>query len=714
MQLLRGLILAWLAVSTARAQFEFPGAKLFGSKRHTKARLVLSHEAAKPGDTVVAGVELTMDAEWHTYWRNPGLGIETKIKWTLPPGISADEIQWPVPITFTTAGTVQYGYKDRVVLLVPLHVANSATNGPMELSAAVSWLQCDPNTCVPASENVSATLAIGAEPKVNANETNLFAEAQQRLPSKKLPGTASAQWDEPGTPTNRAFVIEWNTSAVEPDFFPYTNALAEISTKTTLLANSGTNVVLRKAAKPFKKGWPNEVAGLLVRKEGDALAGYEVTLPIREISLNNRAMAGRATSIWWVFLIYAFVGGLILNIMPCVLPVIALKVLGFVSQSREHPRRVRQLGVLYTLGVLASFLVLAGIVIAVQATGRRAGWGMQFGNPQFIVVLTVIVTLVALNLFGLFEVTLSGRAMGAAGEAASKHGTAGAFMNGVLATALATPCTAPLLGTALGFAFTQPAAMIVLFFLTIGFGLALPYLLLSFKPGWLKFLPKPGAWMERFKVAMGFPMLATAVWLFSLTITHYGKRVWWLGAFLVIVAMAAWIFGEFVQRGRSRRGLSLVIAIGLLTGGYAFAVENQLRWREPLVGGASEAETFQEKKDGLVWHRWSAANVAKFRAEGRPILVDFTADWCVTCNTIVKPALESASVRAKVKEINAVALLADNTTFPPEISAELQRFGRAGVPMVLVYPRDASKPAMVLPEALTAGMVVKALDEAAK
>jgi len=713
MRMLRALLILWLTASAVPAQLDFPGAKKFG-KKPVRARLVLSYETAKPGDTIVAGVELTMDAEWHTYWRNPGLGIETKIKWTLPPGISADEIQWPVPITFTTAGTVQYGYKDRVVLLVPLHVANSAATGPTELSAAVSWLQCDPTTCVPASENVRATLTIGNQSKANTDETNLFAQAQQRLPSNKLPGSATAKWDEPGGVTNRAFVVEWNTSATEPDFFPYTNALAEISTKTSVLANSGSNVVLRKTAKAFESTWPKEVAGLLVRKEGDSLAGYEVTLPIHEIAMGNKAMAGGATSIWWVFLIYAFAGGLILNIMPCVLPVIALKILGFVSQSREHPRRVRQLGVLYTFGVLASFLVLAGIVIAVQATGKTAGWGMQFGNPEFIVVLTVIVTLVALNLFGLFEVTLSGRAMGAAGEAASRHGSAGAFMNGVLATALATPCTAPLLGTALGFAFTQSAAMIVLFFLTIGFGLALPYLLLSFKPAWLKFLPKPGAWMERFKIAMGFPMLATAVWLFSLTITHYGKRVWWLGAFLVVVAMAAWIFGEFVQRGRTRRGLSLVIALGLLVGGYAFAVENKLRWREPVVEGASEAETFQERKDGLVWRRWSAANVAKFRAEGRPILVDFTADWCVTCNTIVKPALESASVRAKMKEINAVALLADNTTFPPEISAELQKFGRAGVPMVLVYPRDASKPAVVLPEALTAGMVVKALEDAVK
>src|SRR5439155_16189439 len=213
--------------------------------------------------------------------------------------------------------------------------------------------------------------------------------------------------------------------------------------------------------------------------------------------------------------------------------------------------------------------VLAGLVIGVKAAGHRAGWGMQFGNPQFLIILTVLVTLVGLNLFGLFEINLSGRVLGAAGTLASKHGAAGAFFNGVLATILATPCTAPFLGVALGFAFAaQSAAIIVLMFLTVGLGLALPYVLLSWHPAWLKFLPKPGAWMEKFKIAMGFPMLATAFWLFSLLPIHYGLRAWWLGIFLIIIALAAWVFGEFGQRGRSRRGMAMVVALAFLITGY--------------------------------------------------------------------------------------------------------------------------------------------------
>jgi thiol:disulfide interchange protein len=442
--------------------------------------------------------------------------------------------------------------------------------------------------------------------------------------------------------------------------------------------------------------------------------GYEVTLQLGDTDSGNSTSAfiGESKSIWG-WLAYAFLGGLILNIMPCVLPVIALKILGFVNQSREAPQRVRTLGLLYTLGVIASFLILAGIVIGVKAAGQKAGWGMQFSNPQFIVILTVIVTLVALNLFGVFDVTLSGRAVTAASDAASRHGSGGAFMNGVLATVLATPCTAPFLGAALGFAFAQPSHIIVLFFVTIGLGLALPYLILSWNPKWLKFLPRPGAWMERFKVAMGFPMLATAIWLFSLTSDFYRDRVLWLGLFLIVVACAAWIFGEFVQRGSKGRGVAIALVLLLLAGGYAYAIEHRLRWRSPVEDTAGD-DTIQESPDGIVWHRWSLPAVAKARAEGRPVFVDFTAKWCLTCQLNKNSSIEIASVRKKLKEINAVALLADHTKKPPAISAELEKFGRAGVPMVLVYPKDATKPPIVLPEILTPGIVLTALDNAAK
>src|SRR5262245_15291635 len=255
---------------------------------------------------------------------------------------------------------------------------------------------------------------------------------------------------------------------------------------------------------------------------------------------------------------------------------------------------------------------------------------MQFGNPQFVVVLTILVTLVSLNLFGLFEVTPSGRLTSAAGALASKHGASGAFFNGVLATILATPCTAPFLSIALGFAFAQPAPMIVLVFLTIGAGLAFPYVLLSWNPAWLKFLPKPGAWMERFKIAMGFPMLATALWLMSLLQVHYGEKAWWVGIFLVFVGVAEWIYGQFVQRVSSRRGLApvLVAIVSLL--GYGLVLENRLHLRSPQA--SPSAGMAENEPGGVPWKPWSPQAVAAARAEGRPVLVDFTAKWCLTCN----------------------------------------------------------------------------------
>jgi thiol:disulfide interchange protein len=315
-----------------------------------------------------------------------------------------------------------------------------------------------------------------------------------------------------------------------------------------------------------------------------------------------------------------------------------------------------------------------------------------------------------LNLFGLFEVNLSGRVMGAAGSLASRHGAAGAFFDGVLATILATPCTAPFLAPALGFAFSQPAPVILLIFISIGIGLSLPYVLLSWHPAWLKFLPKPGPWMEKFKVAMGFPMLATAFWLFQLMISHYGQRAWWMGIFLITIALAAWIFGEFVQRGTKHRGLASTVAVVVLLAGYIGILEAMLHWRAVEEPQVVAAKAFHAPK-GIDWQPWSSEAVNKARSEGRPVLVDFTAEWCLTCNTIVKPALESAAVRQKIQEINATALLADYTRVPPVITDELKKFGRVGVPLVLVYPKDSAQPPMVY-DVVTSGTLIEALNKA--
>jgi len=689
---------------------------------HTQARLVLSADGARPGDTVMAGVHLRMDPHWHTYWKNPGAsGSATTIEWQLPAGVTAGPTQWPVPEKLPDKDLTTYIYQNEVVLLIPLKLATSLPAGPQPLKAKIVWLECD-TQCVFGGATVEATLDIGAESKPS-KDAALLAAWQKRVPQPGDAIAARAWWEKPATADLRPLMLEWNSTAAasDADFFPDGSDQFEVQPDTERVPADTGKIRLRKEVKKFKGEWPQRISGVLIQQSGDERLAWEASLPIgtaEAASMPNSngdaaPGAGIPVSSLWPKLLSAFLGGLILNVMPCVLPVIALKILGFVNQAKEDPRRVRRLGLIYALGVLVSFLALAGLVIGVEAAGHKAGWGMQFANPQFLVILTVLVTLVALNLFGIFEVNPGGRVLGAAGELASKHGAAGAFFNGVLATVLATPCTAPFLGVALGFAFTQPPAVLVLIFAVAALGLAFPYVLLSWQPAWLKFLPKPGRWMERFKIAMGFPMLATAVWLFSLLPIHYGKRAWWMGIFLVIIALAAWVYGEFVQRSAARRGLGLAIALSLLVGGYVFAVEGELRWRSPM-GETAQTTSLKEGPDGIDWQPWSEAAVATARAQGRPVLVDFTADWCFTCQLNKRVALEVASVRAKLKETNTLALMGDYTLQPDDITAELRRYQRAGVPLVLVFSKHSDQPAIVLPSALTPGIVLDALERAAQ
>lgn len=727
--------LAAFASREAQAQTGLPppgGPSL--AAHHTQAKLFLSAETAKPGDTIWAGVDMKMEPAWHTYWKNPGAaGLATKIEWQLPPGVTAGEIQWPLPEKLPPIEVTTYGYENEVMLLVPLTLASNLPASPLDLKANVSWLECK-DVCIPASQAVEASLNIGSETKVSADVATIEAW-QKEVSQTNSVYQFQAWWEKPANDNTRPLILNYgpmqaakNITYDSVDFFPDASDTFEIQAATETISAQSAYIRLRKVVKKFSGDWPKEISGVLVIQSGNSRYGYEVSLPVSdqppageiipaqkpsESSTVVPPVRAGETPALPLMLLYAFIGGLILNIMPCVLPVIALKILGFVSEARSEPRRVRNLGLIYALGVLASFLALAAVIIGVKAAGHHAGWGMQFGSPIFIVCLTTLVTLVALNLFGVFEVTLGGRASNAAGELASKHGAPGAFFNGLLATALATPCTAPFLSGALGFAFAQSASVIVIVFLFAGLGLAAPYVVLSCNPAWLKFLPKPGAWMEKFKIAMGFPMLATVVWLFNVASSSYGKNVLWLGVFLVIVAFAAWIFGEFVQRGRTQRGIAMVIALVLLIGGYAFALERELDWRVAMPE-TSAPGSLKESPDGVDWQPWSPEAVAQARAAGRPVLVDFTADWCLTCQVNKKLAIEIPSVRAKLKEINAVALAGDYTRFPDNITAELNRYNHAGVPLVLVYPKNPDAPAIVLPQILTPGNVLDALDRAAK
>lgn len=684
-------------------------------------RLLLDSTEVPAGSTVQAAVELTPPAGWHTYWRNPGdSGQRTKVQWTLPEGVTASELSWPPPQIHQEAGMTTYVYEGRVLLPVRLLVGSGVGSGPLALSARVTWLECD-KECVPGKATVTQSLKIGAAHAASP-DAPVIESAVAALPRPDPTIALRATWAGPAEGDERFLNLAIPSAAATgfQTFLPYEQSGFELATETGSNASRPGMAAVRIKVTKMGDEWPVGISGLLAYAGGRSV---DVAVPIASGDAGDPAVAsaegdpvpeasGGRPLIWMLGL--AFLGGLILNIMPCVLPVIALKILGFVKQSREAPGRVRLLGLVYTAGVLSSFLVLAIVVIGLQGAGRSASWGMQFQNPVFVVAITTLVTLVALNLFGVFEVTLGAGAQETAAGLASRGGTAGAFFNGVFTTVLATPCTAPFLGVALGFAFSQPPLVLILMFLTAGLGLAAPYLLLSIEPTWLRFLPKPGNWMITFKMIMGFPMLATALWLLTLAPDHFGPDgVFWMGMFLLLVAFAAWIYGRSIQLGQGRRGLAWAGIAAALAVGVGVVLEGELHWRSPQVdvGSASAPAT---RRGGIDWASWSPAAVEQARRAGHPVLVDFTAKWCLTCKVNKAVAIEIPAVKDQLRTIQAVTLRGDYTREDPAIAAELRRFKRAGVPLVLVYPADPALPPRALPEQLTPGIVLEALDWAVK
>jgi thiol:disulfide interchange protein len=607
-----------------------------------------------------------------------------------------------------------------------LRERNVASGPAQNCAECKDGIECN-EQCVPASGTNETTLQIGPESKLG-DAAPLIEKWRDRLPKNDPQLKVAGIWETGADPAARKLVITWRPTAApeDSDFYPYEDSKA-IETATEVIESTTNKVTLKKNVARGEGGlWPREVHGIIVNGKGESRTGFEVSFAVPPLpgdpvpaaantgsAIQLGGSSGSASLL--AILGFAFLGGLILNIMPCVLPVIALKILGFVNQSREEPKRVRELGLIYMLGVVASFLVLAGTLLAARGAAGDVNWGMQMQNPYFVVAMLVVVTLVALNLWGVFEITLPGQTLGAAGELASREGRSGAFYNGILATLLATPCSAPFLGAAVSAVITRPPALVILTFLMIGLGLAFPYVLLSWNPKLLKFLPKPGRWMEKFKFAMGFPMAATAIWLWSFGSIHFGDSGGlWLGLFLLFIALGAWVYGDFAQRGTSRRGLASVLALLIVAFGYAVTLEHELHWRQPRLVAESSDDLVNEP-DGIQWKRWNPEAIAQARAEGHPVLIDFTARWCVTCQVNKGASIEIDSVKQKLKEINAKAFLADFTRRDAKIGMAIRSYGRIGVPLVLVLPADSSAAPILLPDGLfTPGTMLDALDLAAK
>jgi thiol:disulfide interchange protein len=710
-----------------------------------QVELVARQAAVQPGQPFWVALRVEHDAPWHTYWLNAGTGYPTSLAWTLPEGFSAGPIVWPAPHTVKdTAGNVTgNGYEGTVHLFVQITPpATLAVGSTAQLRAAADWLMCA-ESCMPGDAKVALTLPVAADPGAeNAAVAKAFAE----LPRDPAPWGVSARRD--GAKVFLTITAPQGAAAAhvpEGLHFFEEQALIDYAAPQTVTAGKGT-WSLELATVADAPADAARLKGLLVAKNGwtagEGYAALAVDVPLASATAAVGSPTGGATEgsapapggsgtggagatasavatdgaaasaglLGTVLL--AFLGGVVLNLMPCVFPVLGIKVLGFVNQAGSDRGKVVLHGLVFTAGVLASFWALAGALLALRAGGEQLGWGFQLQSPAFVYGMAVFMLVFALNLSGLFEVGLS--ATGAGAGLQSQEGLGGSFFTGMLATLVATPCSAPFLAPALGAALALSAVESLVVFTAIAVGLSAPYLLLSLFPSAVKLLPRPGAWMETFKQLMAFPLYATVGWLVWVLAAQTAGDDYGLLMILfafVLVAMAAWAYGRFGQaHGKpSRQHWGTAAALALLVGGVA------LGWPQPppAVGSSSTDAGGASGKGAyaVAWQPWSPEAVAAAQAAGRTIYVDFTARWCATCQTNKAAVFSSSEVLVELARRDVLLLKADWTNKDSRITQELAKFQRSAVPFNVIYHPGQAAP-RVLPELLTSGIVLDALRSA--
>ncbi|MFZ5717849.1 MAG: protein-disulfide reductase DsbD family protein [Pseudomonadota bacterium] len=679
---------------------------------HLTAELVAASQGVAPGQSVRVALVQKIQKGWHTYWRNPGdSGEATKIVWTLPPGWAASDFTWPTPHRLPVGPLVNYGYEGEVILPVELRAPADARPGQtVTLRGAASFLVCE-EICIPEDANLELTLPVTAGP---APEDPTWGPVIRKTlaDAPKAVGLYAA-FEKTDEILKLAITGEKLKGADLSDayFFPYSGSVIDHAKPQPIeLGPDGLTLSLTPGY-GFQSGEaPQQIAGVLAF--GDrayALSATSGPLPQAAAGLGPpkpRLTDGGGMALGLVGAAgLAFVGGLILNLMPCVFPVLAMKAASLAGHGGAHGDARRQ-GVAFGAGVLLSFLALAGALIAVRAAGAEVGWGFQLQNPTVVAILALVMLAVALNLSGVFEIGTSLQGVGSG--LATKGGVTGSFFTGVLAVVVAAPCTAPFMGPAIGWALVQPPLAALLVFAALGLGFALPFVAVAFVPALINRLPRPGPWMDIFKKALAFPMYGAVVWLVWVLTVQVGPdavpRI--LGA-AILLALAAWIGGAAQrQHAIGRRHTGLTAAAGALA---LAAVAGGAVWPSYAVASAADGGQAATLDD----ETYSPERLAALRAEGRPVLVNYTAAWCVSCQVNDRVALSTAGVAEALARNNAAYLKADWTKRDPVIAAELARFGRAGVPLYLVYGADGGEPA-ILPSILTAGVVVKALDAAGK
>ncbi len=674
---------------------------------HIKAELVAQTQGVAPGRTTYVALRQDIQKGWHTYWRNAGdSGEATTITWTLPAGWSAGSIVWPTPHRQPTGPLMNYGYTGDVLLPVAITAPASARAGETAtLRAAVNFLVCE-EICVP--EEADLEIALAVTKGLAKPDPEWGAVVNRTLSAMPRTSGVTAAFAKVGDKVALGFTGAplQGADVAGAYFFPFDGDVIEHAAPQVIeRGRSGLTLTLTPGQAFADGSGPQALAGVLALEDG----AFEIAAVRGPPPSDARGLgpppprAPKAAGLGLAqAALFALLGGMILNLMPCVFPILAMKAASLAGHAHDLSAARRQ-GLAFAAGVLATFLGLAGLMIALKSGGAAIGWGFQLQSPPVVAGLTLLMLAVALNLSGVFEV---GQALQGAGSGfASRAGLTGAFFTGAMAVVVAAPCTAPFMAPALGWALTQDAAAALAVFAALGMGFAAPFLAASYAPGLLARLPSPGPWMVVLRKALAFPMYAAAAWLaWVLTVQAGDMGLARILAASLVLAFAGWLWGA-AQTRRAEGGraawLSLLAAVlaTLAVGG-------------ALLPAYRSADGAQASGEAVVpYEVWSPQRLADLRADGRPVLVNFTAAWCVTCQVNDRTALSTRAVAEALKSADAVYLKADWTRKDAVIEAELARYGRAGVPLYLVYDARGGEPA-VLPQILTESLVVRALEHA--
>jgi thiol:disulfide interchange protein/DsbC/DsbD-like thiol-disulfide interchange protein len=679
---------------------------------NVKARLISENASIAPGSTFTVALELDIRDGWHTYWRNPGdSGQATRLKWTLPPLFLDSEIQWTRPHRFDVPPLVNYGYSHHAVHLVEIRAPKELQPGDLTLAATANWLVCS-DICIPESADLQLVLPVGDGAKDPATAPT-FDAARADLP-QPAPGTVSA--DLKGQELELTLNADWGDLLEHTDevsFFPVAEGSIEYAAPQKLARDGNAlKLALKVGYAPPKSG---PIEGVLVLTQGKGAQALHVPMTISApLTVSGAAAAATAaprfakstqaaapaapvnTDSLLTLALSAILGGLILNLMPCVFPVLSIKAISLAEQSKKSPGAVRLKGIAFTLGVLASMLALAGALLALRAAGQQIGWGFQLQSPVLVTLVAYLMLAVGLNLSGVFEF---GGSLAGVGDGLTRgNGLSSSFFTGVLTTVVATPCTAPFMATAIGAALARPSGEALLIFSALGFGLSLPFLLLSFAPGLRRFLPRPGAWMDTLKQVFAFPMYASAAWLLwvlAQQVSPGGLAAALTG--LVLIGLAAWAFQKSHSSMGTGRAAALIVAVLAL--GIALFLPTRM---EAAVSGGPAARG----ATGDEWQPYDVAALQTLVDGGKPVLVNFTASWCLTCLVNERNAFADSDVQATFKRKGVVLMKGDWTNREASITQALSQFGRAGVPLYVVYNSTPGTPGpKILPQLLSASLV---------